>query len=149
MVGGVLRHTDDLNLDIDLEDAFAERVDLDETGVDGLVELAEFGDETDIALVNLLVRVGAADAAGDGAEISHDGTEGVDHGAVPVVRVGVLVDDGGIALLQILSARALDDHGGRSAEARGAVRSTRVRGLPRGRSGQGRVAVISVRSHLD
>lgn len=140
-------HTNNLNLDINLDNAFAERVDLDETGVDGLVELAELGDETNIALVNLLVRVGTADAAGDGAEISHDGAEGIDHGAVPVVWVGILVDDRGIALLQVFSARTLDNHRSRRAEARGTVR---VGDLPGSRSCQGRrVAVISVRSHWD
>lgn len=149
-LGDSLRHTNNLNLDINLDNALAERVDLNETGVDGLVELAELGDKTNITLVNLLVGVGAADAAGDGAEISHDGTEGIDHGAVPVVRVRVLVDDRGIALLQVLSARPFDRHGDRGAEARGAVRSARVRGLPWSRSCQGRhVAVVSVRSHLD
>jgi hypothetical protein len=68
----------DLNLDIDLDEPLAERVDLDETGVDGLVELAELGDETDIALADALEGVGATNAAGDSAHGSNDSTRSID-----------------------------------------------------------------------
>ena len=46
----LLRHLDDLDLDIYLDEFLGQRVDLDETGVDGAVEAAEFGDQTDVAL---------------------------------------------------------------------------------------------------
>lgn len=69
---------DNLNLDIDLDESLGERVDLDETWVDGTVETAELCDETDVALGDRLVGVGAADAAGDGAEGADAGAETVD-----------------------------------------------------------------------
>lgn len=59
------QRTNDLDLDIDLDELFGQRVDLDETGVDGAIEATEFGDETDIPLTDWLVRVGAHDAARD------------------------------------------------------------------------------------
>lgn len=59
-----------LNLDIDLDDLLAEGVNVDQAGVDGLVELSKLGDETDVALVDFLVGVGAEDAARDGAQRS-------------------------------------------------------------------------------
>lgn len=76
----LLRDLSGLNLDIDLDQTLAEGVYLDETRVDGLVETTELGDETDITLLDILVRVGADDAAGDGAHGSDDGAEGVDCG---------------------------------------------------------------------
>lgn len=62
---GLLRHLCDLDLHIDLNESLAERVDLDQTGVDSLVETTELGDETNMALVDVLIRVGADDAAGN------------------------------------------------------------------------------------
>lgn len=139
--------TDNLNLDIDLDNTLAEGIDLNKTRVDRLIELAELGDQTDIALVYLLVGVGAANAAGKGTKSSNAGAEGIDHRTVPVVGVGVLVDNLSIALLQILLARTLDRHGSRSTEARagrGAIAVARVRHLPcRSR------AALSMRVHLD
>lgn len=67
-----------LDLDVDLEEVLGERVDLDEAGVDGLVEAAKLGDEADVALLDRLVRVGAADATRDSAHGADDGAEGVD-----------------------------------------------------------------------
>lgn len=81
----VLGHADllgdlcDLDLDVHLEEVLAERVDLDQTRVDGLVELAKLGDETDVALLDALERVGADDAAGNSAHGTDDGTESVDY----------------------------------------------------------------------
>ena len=72
--------TGDLDLDVDLDETLAEGVHLYETRVDGLVELAELGDEADVALVDVLVRVRADDAAGDGAERADDGAHGIDWG---------------------------------------------------------------------
>lgn len=62
----VLGHADllgnfhNLNLDIDLDEALGERVDLDETWVNGAVETTELGDETNVALRDRLVWVRAA-----------------------------------------------------------------------------------------
>lgn len=69
----LLRDFNNLNLDVDLDDALREGVDLDETGVDGLVEAAKLGDETDVALVDVLIRVGAADTARNGSQGSNAG----------------------------------------------------------------------------
>lgn len=74
----LLGHLDDLDLDVDLEQALRQGVDLDQARVDGLIELAELGDQTDVALVDLLVGVGEADTAGNGAQGSDAGTESVD-----------------------------------------------------------------------
>lgn len=63
----LLRYLGSLDLHIDGDDLLAEGVDLDETRVDGLVEAAELGDKTNVALLDVLVRVWAEDAAGNGA----------------------------------------------------------------------------------
>jgi hypothetical protein len=67
-----------LNLDVDLDQVLAEGVDLDQAGVDGLVEAAKLGDETDVALLDRLVGVGADEAAGDGTEGTDAGAKSVD-----------------------------------------------------------------------
>lgn len=74
----LLWHLDDLDLDIDLDEALGERVDLHETWVDGAVKTPEFGDEADVALGDGLVGIGTADAAGDGAESADAGAKTVD-----------------------------------------------------------------------
>ena len=61
-------HLDDLNLDIDLNEALGERIDENETGVNGTSELAELGDQADVALRDRLVRVGADNTAGNSTE---------------------------------------------------------------------------------
>lgn len=121
---------DDLDLDVNLDQALAQGVDLDEAGIDGLVEPAKLGDQADVALADALERVRAADAAGDGAHGSDNGADGIDcpgsaslvhpgamrtgsaahtHGPVPALRVSI-GNDAGIALLQILELRRLDRH---------------------------------------
>jgi hypothetical protein len=74
-----------LNLDVDLDEALAEGVDLGEAGVDSLVEAAELGDETDVALLDVLVRVGTDDAAVDGTAATDAATKVVDWGRQPLV----------------------------------------------------------------
>ena len=49
------------------EQMLAQRVNLNKTWVHGLVEATKLGDQTDVALVDLLERVGTADAAGNGS----------------------------------------------------------------------------------
>jgi hypothetical protein len=63
--------TNDLNLDIDLDKTFTERVDLDETGINSAIESTEFGDETDVTLRDRFVGVGTDDAAGNGTHSSN------------------------------------------------------------------------------
>lgn len=75
----LLGDLDDLDLDVDLDKALGQGVDLNQAGVDCLVELAELGDQADVTLADILIGVGAADAARDRAEGSHAGAEGVDY----------------------------------------------------------------------
>ncbi len=63
--------TNDLNLDIDLDKAFTERVDLDETGINRTIKSTEFCDETDVTLRDRFVGVRADDAAGNGTHSSN------------------------------------------------------------------------------
>ena len=63
----LLGHLDDLDLDVDLHQLLGERVDVDQTGVDGTREAAELGDETDVSLRHGLVGIRADDAAWNGA----------------------------------------------------------------------------------
>jgi hypothetical protein len=109
----------DLDLDVDLEEVFGQRVDLDEARVDGLVEAAELGDEADVALADALEGVREADAQRDGATGANELADGVGHGAVPA-RVVHLGDDGGIALLEILGPRGFHLHDLRWPETAGA-----------------------------
>jgi len=64
-------HTNNLNLDIDLNEAFAERVDLDETWINSTVESTEFGHEADVTLRDRFVGVRADDTAGNGTHSSN------------------------------------------------------------------------------
>ncbi len=66
-----IERTNDLNLDIDLDETFTERVDLDETGINGAIEPTEFGDETDVTLRDRLVGVRTDDATGNGTHSSN------------------------------------------------------------------------------
>jgi len=110
----LLGHLNNLNLNIDLDKALAERVDLDQTRINSAVEATELGDQTDITLRDRLVWVGADDAARNGTHGSDTRTQSVDHASVPaMVALVALADESlGIAGLEILSARRLDvDHG--------------------------------------
>lgn len=134
------RHTGNLDLHIDLVKFFAERVDLDKAGVNCLVELAELGHETDVALVDLLVGIGAQYAARDRAEATDAGAKAIDHRTVPALWVGIAVDNLSIALLQILLSRTLDGHRPLGAEAarlsgRGSVSLVAIQGLSCGGGG--------------
>ena len=51
--------TNNLDLDIDLDQLLGQRVDLHETRVHCAIEAAEFGDQPDITLADWLVGVGA------------------------------------------------------------------------------------------
>lgn len=64
---GLVTHTDYLDLDVDLDQSFGERVNLDETGVDGAIESTEFGDQSDVSLGYWLVWIGTDDTAWDGS----------------------------------------------------------------------------------
>lgn len=64
----VVRHTDYLNLHIDLDELLAQGIDLDETRINRTVESAEFGHETDIALLDGLVGIWADAATRNGTQ---------------------------------------------------------------------------------
>jgi hypothetical protein len=65
------KHTNNLNLNINLDEAFAERVDLNKTRVDSAIETAKFGDQANIALRDRFVGVRTDDTAGDGTHSSN------------------------------------------------------------------------------
>lgn len=67
----IARHTNYLDFHIDLDQLLAQRVDLDETGINSTVESAEFGHETDIALLDGLVGIWADAAARNGAQAAN------------------------------------------------------------------------------
>jgi hypothetical protein len=64
-------HTNNLNLNINLDEAFAERVDLNKTRVDSAIETAKFGDQANITLRYRFVGVRTDDTAGDGTHSSN------------------------------------------------------------------------------
>ena len=72
------RDLDDLDLDIDLDEAFGERVDLDKARVDSAREATKFGYQADITLRDRLVRVGADDAARNGSAETNQATKIID-----------------------------------------------------------------------
>lgn len=102
--------TNNLDFHIDLHQRLGERVDLDETRVDSARKATELGDETDVALVDRLVRVGAADATRHSTEGSDERAESVDHTTIPAGVGGILgvgFDDLGVGRLEVLAARRL------------------------------------------
>lgn len=74
-----------LNFNVDLDKGLAQRVDLNQTGVDSTVEAAKLGNKTNITLLDTLVRVGAADAAWDSTHGTDASTETVDYKREEVV----------------------------------------------------------------
>jgi hypothetical protein len=95
-VGGT--HTNNLYLDIDLDELLGQGIYLIEPRVHSASEAAKFGNQANIALGYGLVWVRTDDAAGDGSECPDDGASSVDHGTVPAVGVLTLValDNAGI-----------------------------------------------------
>ncbi len=73
-----IRHTDYLDLHVDLDKFFRQRIYLYKSRVDRAVEATEFGDQTDISLADWLVWVGADNAAWDSTAATNEGTEGID-----------------------------------------------------------------------
>ena len=69
---------DNLDLDIDLDQSLRERIDLDETRVNGANKATEFGDQADVSLRNRLVGIWANHAARDGSKETNAGTERID-----------------------------------------------------------------------
>jgi hypothetical protein len=63
--------TNNLNLDIDLDKTFAERVDLDETGINSAIKSTEFGDQTNVTLRDRFVGVRTDNTARDSAHSSN------------------------------------------------------------------------------
>jgi hypothetical protein len=73
----LLRHLDDLNLDVDLDKLFGERVHVDKTWVNSTSEATKLGNETDVALGDGLVWIRADNTAWNGAESTDATTERV------------------------------------------------------------------------
>jgi hypothetical protein len=74
----LLGHLDNLNLDIYLDQILRERVDIDETWVDGTGEATELGDQANISLIYWLVWIRAYDATWDRAESADAAAQSVD-----------------------------------------------------------------------
>lgn len=74
----LLWNLDDLDLDVDLNQALGKGVDLDQTRVDSLVKFAKLRDQTDVTLVHIFVRVRTDNAARNRTQGSNTGTEAVD-----------------------------------------------------------------------
>jgi len=83
-------HTNNLNLDIDLDESLGKRVYVNKTRVDSAGETTELGDESDISLIHRLVWVWATETSWNGSEGAEAGTEGVDHRSVPSMRLDFL-----------------------------------------------------------
>lgn len=81
----LLGDLDNLDLDVDLDETLGQGIDLDQARVDCLVEFAKLGDQADVALADILIRVGAADATRNRAQGAHAGAEGVDYQVQTVV----------------------------------------------------------------
>ena len=77
-------HTNDLDPDIDGDKVLGERIDLDQTRIDCAIESSEFGHETNISLVDWLVRVRADDAARDSPKKTDGAPESVDCESISV-----------------------------------------------------------------
>jgi len=101
----------DLDLDVDLHERFGERVDLNETRVDGASETTELGDETNVTLLDVLVWVRAAETARNRTESTDGRAESVDHAAIPASARGIFsigLDHLRVRWLQVLATRWLD-----------------------------------------
>jgi hypothetical protein len=71
--------TDNLDLDIDLDEALAERIDLDETGINSSVKTTEFRDEADVSLRDGLVWIRADDTAWNRAHSTDTASQTIDY----------------------------------------------------------------------
>lgn len=107
----LLRDVYDLDLDGDLTQRFAERVDFDKSRIDGTRKLSERRNESDATLLDLLVRIGATEATRDRSERSCEGPQAIDHGTVaPMVDIGAS-DFLSIRGLHVCLAKGLYVHG--------------------------------------
>jgi len=82
----LLRHLDDLDLDVDLDKLLRQWVDVDKTWIDGASKTTKLGNEANVALRHGLVWVGTNNAAWNGSSCSNTTTKGVD-----LVRLDVYV----------------------------------------------------------
>ena len=106
-----LIHTDELDLDVDLNKFLRQRIDSDKTRVLCAVEAAKFGDQANLSLTNSFVRVGADDAARNSATGADNSSKAGDHTAVQAVHrrlLGVRLDNMSDGRLEILAAWRLD-----------------------------------------
>lgn len=98
--------TNNLNLDIHCDELLRKWVDPDKAWVDCADESSKLGDQADIALVDRLVWVRAADAARNRTQTTNDRPETLDHRSIPAVRRGICavrLDDLSVRWLKIFS----------------------------------------------
>jgi hypothetical protein len=72
-----ITRTNNLDLDIDLDETFTKRVDLDKARINSAIEATEARHQSNITLRDGLVWVRAADTAREGATGTNASTEGV------------------------------------------------------------------------
>jgi len=102
----------ELNFDVNDADLFGADVDVDQSRVDGFVELPESRDQTDGSLLDVLERVGER-AAWDHSACTDTGAEGVHHGSIETVLDTAHSHILSIGLLHLLSLKGLDCNDGR------------------------------------
>lgn len=74
-----LIHTNNLNLDVNLDEALAKRIDLDKARVDGTSEATKLGNEPDITLLDRLVGVRANNTARNSTKSPDASSNRIDH----------------------------------------------------------------------
>lgn len=68
-----------MDLDINLDQSLAERIDLYKTRVDSFIEFPELGDKSDVALTDLLIGIRAANDAGNSPESTHTRADSINY----------------------------------------------------------------------
>jgi hypothetical protein len=81
----LLGNFDNLDLDINLDKLLGERVDVDKTRVDSAGKSTELSYQANVSLVHGLVRVRAADAAGNSTKGTDDSSKSIDLSGVSCV----------------------------------------------------------------
>lgn len=74
--------TNDLDFDVNLDETFAEWVDIYETRVDSTIKSTELGDQTDVTLRHTLIRIRADDTARNRPYSTNAVSEAVDYYAI-------------------------------------------------------------------
>lgn len=74
----LLRDLHNLDLDINLDQLLAERIDLDKSRINSAIETSELGNESNVALIHWLIGIWTNDTAWNGSHATNAATERVD-----------------------------------------------------------------------